>query len=243
MFRVGSALLILSSAAFAQNPSPLDAAKARAAQLTENLPSYTCDVTGRAETTRDGKTHDHVKLEGAVDVRKTPVGFNVSWRWTLHGSLFNWHPEKSFFVHSDFLEVEGHLVGVVQPCYRFSMDSARRIDFTSTNSADKVCSKEQNVNGFFELNPDGMIHRAELKHPGAQITQASIDLVPVDLNGSVHMLTEHLILEHPADIGLQRFDVHYANCHVFTAKATLEPVAEGATPPPAPSASAIPSKE
>jgi hypothetical protein len=196
--------------------------------LMNSMPSFTCDEAAVSEAVKHGKVGRTVKMAGVVRAVRQQDGELVEKYEYKHEHLLLVVPKMPpLFVSGGFATALGYFLPSVQACYVYTM-SGGRIDFVSrpVGSAPHSCT-ERGLKGFALLDGAGNVRHIErtlppeVANPLKLATFASVDMVPVEMDGVMYPLSDHIIAEMPLSGEMGRFEARYTNCHKFAATVTL----------------------
>ena len=213
----------------------------QAATLDRSLPSFTCLQAATSEELEPAK-HDqppkvvrHVEFTANLRVRRAPDGKLVE---SAEFLTVNGHPYTTggftmpAYAQGGFLQALSYFLPGQQSCYVYSLNG-NRVDFEAAPHAavDANC-RSAGTHGFALLDGEGNIQHIERHVSPAGVFAyhlipfATVDLVPVTLNGISYQLSSHLVSERPNGHAIDRFDSTYANCKLFTATVTIGPATD-----------------
>jgi hypothetical protein len=242
------ALVVLTPSLAAQTTGDrlqtiLDRAAAAAATLESSLPSFTCKEQVRSQEFEKKefekkKLRRHIEFTADLTVQRRPDGsLNETFQPTDWRTILL-HSESGipFYVTGGFQRALVYFSADHRACYRFTLASPQRLDFTSSASAasDPLC-KDAGLTGFALLDAAGNIVHVERRvppataHRSALVAFAAMDLAPVELNGQTYRLSSHLTADTIPGRLAGHFEADYTQCHLFHTTVTIEP---GAQPAP-----------
>ncbi len=206
-------------------------AAAAQAQLL-SLPSFTCQETALSEVLREGRVIMKVKVRGTVRVLRKPNGvFDETFTYKrFHLLIFP--TVLPYYVRGGFDSALTYFLPSAQGCYRYTLSpDPGRIDFVSrTNPDPGYGCKDHGLTGFALLDAAGDVTHIERTIPEAvarplKLTPfAAVDLGPVDLNGQVYLLSQHITATDTLGYyGQGHFEATYSGCKLFTATVTIGP--------------------
>ena len=237
-----SCLLLMPSIAAAQQPpaaaSPAlkqDLARigSSAAELIQSMPSFTCDEAAVSQAVRDHKVVRSMTLDGVVRTIRHPDGRLTETNDYKRGRILFVIPKiPPLFVSGGFATALAYFLPAAQACYDYSL-SPGRIDFTTrTDPAFANACADRGLKGFALLDAQGNVSHIEriippdVAKPHKLATFAAIDLAPVELNGHVYQLSQHMVAEMPLGEATGHFEATYTHCQLFTTTVTLGPSTE-----------------
>jgi hypothetical protein len=245
------AALLLAPAAAAQQTVPaspelrqlLDRIGAAAESLQRSLPGLTCVESGVSELYKKKKVKQRVRFTATMRAIRTPGGLDESF------TLTDIHPKQYFKPHNPFpLFSKGgfdraltYFLPSQQPCYIYSL-SPGRIDFaTAGDAASRPPCRAEGVRGFALFDAAGNVTHIERSVPPQSTHDfnltpfAAIDFAPIELNGHVYRLSQHVVSELYEEDDTRLFEATYSGCRLFTATVTILPptqVVPNPTPTP-----------
>jgi hypothetical protein len=237
-----SCLLLLPINAAAQQPSAaaspelkqdLQRIGATANELILSMPSFTCDEAAVSQAVRDHKVVRSVSMNGVVRTIRKPNGRMVETYDYKRGHILLIIPRAPpLFVSGGFATALAYFLPSSQACYVYSL-SPGRIDFTTrTDPASANACLDRGLRGFALLNALGNVSHIErtippeVAKPPKLATFAAVDLSPVELNGRMYQLSNHMVAEMPLGEATGHFEATYSNCQLFTTTVTLGPSTE-----------------
>jgi len=234
-------------------PTPLESVLQRlgeqAVLLQRSLPSLTCMesvVSQELKKKRVLRSVDFTASLRAVRVEDGPGegtgegSIRETYEFkTLRGGPFNYGGfVMPTYVTGGFTRALRYFSPDQQPCYRYKL-KGNRIDFETAPNLPEACHT-RGTSGFALLDERGDIMHLERHVAGRyaveyhQVPYATLDLLPLTLNGVTFLMTRRLVSEEPKGGLIDRFEAEYTDCKLFTATVTLGPAVE------APDASAPP---
>ena len=243
---LAATLLFAASLSAQQTPSPtnspphspqlqaeLDHLGTTAKAQILSLPSFTCQEIATSQLIRDQRVRTNVKVQGTVRVIREPGGnLEETYTYKRPFHLLFIPARLPYFVSGGFDSALSYFLPPAQACYQYTL-SPRRIDFTTRTGVvpGHIC-RSRGLKGFALLNAAGDVTHIQRTLPedvarSLKITAfAAVDLAPVNLNGHVYLLSQHIIATQPLDNGEGYFEATYTNCHRFTSTVTLGPASE-----------------
>jgi hypothetical protein len=206
-------------------------AAAEAATLSGKLPSFVCKETVISETLNKGEVKKRVDIVAEFSVQRSSSGkfgekFTIK---EMNGKPFGAAKFNiPLYVSGGFQHAMDYFSSEFHSCYRYAL-SGNRIDFEAVPDAESRtgCSHEIGIKGFALFDPDDELIHVERRVPPEIARRfnsapvATLDLVPVLLNGQTYRLTSHVAAEMPMGKGVGHFEGTYTDCRLFTAKVTL----------------------
>ncbi len=204
---------------------------ATASEQIRAIPSFTCDETALSQALRDHKVVRSMALSGIIRTVRQPNGGLVETNDYKHDHILLFIPKfPPLFVRGGFASALAYFLPSSQDCYRYTL-SPGRIDFEARTDPGHTCA-QRGTHGFALLGPDGNVRHIErtippdVAAPLKLATFATIDLAPVQLDGTTYLLSQHMVADMPLRDAMGHFEATYSNCHLFTATVTLGPATE-----------------
>jgi hypothetical protein len=208
--------------------------------LHNNLPNFTCKETAISQAIRKNKVREQVNFVADLRVQRGNQRSDETFRVIeLNGKPFQGGRfDSPLMVQGGFDQALDYFRPAMQACYRYTL-SANRLDFVSIPDVNEqpFCAGRGGAQGFALLNASGDVTHIERRvtpqdaaHFGLAIF-ASVDLLPVELNGKTYPLSSKMVAELPNGKQTGRFEATYTNCTLF--KATIK-IVPGSTAPPDP---------
>jgi hypothetical protein len=211
----------------------LNRAAVAAAALQSSLPSFACKENVRSQEYEKKKLRRHAEFNADIRVQRRPDGSLTETfqpeDWTV--LLKQSESGIPFYVSGGFQSAMEYFVAGKAVCYRFSLPSPQRIDFSGDPAArsNPLCDREEGLTGFALLDTNGdVIHierrvSEENSRRTSMVPFAAIDLAPVELNGRVYRLSTHLSADTTHGKLFGHFEADYSSCRLFGATVTILP--------------------
>ncbi|MGA8941074.1 MAG: hypothetical protein WB439_18060 [Acidobacteriaceae bacterium] len=239
---LAASLLLASSLSAQQSPStssstPLQTQLQRLGAVANaqilSLPNFTCEEAATSQFIRDQKAHSTVHMQGTVRVIRKPNGVIAeTYTYKRQFHLLFIPRFLPYFVSGGFEAPLTYFLPAAQACYQYTL-SPGRIDFaTRTGPVPGHICRERGLKGFALLNAASDVTHIQRTLPEAVAKPlklapfAAVDLAPVNLNGNIYLLSQHIIATQPLGNGEGHFEATYTNCRLFTSSVTIGPATE-----------------
>jgi hypothetical protein len=209
---------------------------AAAEELDNALPSFTCKETGTSQVRRGRKVIRDVTFSATLRAHRINEAgaHNETFNLTeLNGQPYTGGYAFPLYVSGGFDKGMRYFSPRLQPCYIYALLPGR-IDFATAPDVEEhpQCRNEK-LQGFALLDGDGNVTHVERRVPIELANQSrlapfsAIDFAPVDLNGRIFRLSQHMVSEHSYEQTTARFEVTYTDCKLFVVTVKLLPADSG----------------
>jgi hypothetical protein len=212
----------------------------QAEKIERSLPSFACQQSATSEELRPEK-HGAPKVlrhaEFTANLRVVRGGDGA----LVESAEFLTVDRQPFtsqgfvmpaYSQGGFRQAMSYFLPAQQPCYRYMLTPGRLEFEGAPGSAERDGCRSAGTRGFVLLDSEGNITHLERRVSVQGVTlyhlvpSASLELVPVTLNGETYRLSSHLVSERQNGPFLDRFETSYTNCRLFAATVTIGPAGE-----------------